>query len=108
MAASVFLQEIWLPYHEERLVTRALQGYNFKISSPDMFLHSEEKLLHSGPIWHGVAIGWLHDITHKVTTLDSSHHRVVGVKYNMHEADILLVSFYAPTAGHDDDFLLRP
>ena len=101
----VFLQEIWLPFHGLSVINNYLPGYSFKIATPDMFHHNEDKLLHSGPIWHGTAIGWHNDINSSVTFPDSNHERLVGLKYNLNENSLLLVSFYAPTSGHDDEFL---
>ena len=70
-----------------------------------MFHHPEDKLLQSGPIWHGVAIGWHNDISSFITFPASNHERLTGIKLSMYGKSILLVSFYAPTTGHDDAFL---
>ena len=79
--------------------------HNFKIATPDMFLFSEDKLLHQGPVWHGAAIGWHKDINSQVTSLPSNHERLVGIKFDLIDYSLLLVSFYAPTSGNDDNFL---
>ena len=101
----VFLQEIWLHFHDQKQINDTFPDYSFKISTPDMFYHNEDKLMKSGPIWHGAAIGWHNDIASYITFPTSNHERLAGIKLSMNDKSILLVSFYAPTAGHDDDFL---
>ena len=101
----VFLQEIWLPYHDQRLMNNMFPDYHFWISTPDMFLHNEDKLLQSGQVWHGAAIGCHNDIHSNVTHLVSNHERLAGLKLSLSENSLLFVSFYAPTSGQDDDFL---
>ena len=39
------------------------------------------------------------------STVESNHERLVGVKFNLKKESFLLISLYAPTAGHDDDFM---
>ena len=70
-----------------------------------MFLHNEEKLGNSGPIWQGVAIGWHNSMLSKVVMVDSNHERIAAIKLQQSNGFLLLVSFYAPTAGHDEDFI---
>ena len=79
----VFLQEIWLPYHDKNTLNQYYPDYTFQISASDMFQHPEDQLSKSSHTWHGVAIGRRKDIGRS----------------------ILLVSFYAPTAGRDNDYL---
>ena len=70
-----------------------------------MFQHPEEKLQNPGHVWHGVAIGWKKDLNASIQILQSTYERAVGIKISTLKETILLLSFYAPTAGHDDDFL---
>ena len=101
----IFLQELWLPYHERNALGHHYPEYNFQISTPDMFQHPEEILSKPGHVWHGVAIGWRKDIKASIQSLKSTYERAVGVKMTTLKKSLLLVSFYAPTAGNDDDFL---
>ena len=103
----VFLQEIWLPYHDQCLLDNFLPDFSFKIATPDMFQHNEEKLMNSGPTWHGAAIGWHQELNHKISFPETNHERFIGIKLKLTSGDcsLLLISLYAPTSGHDDDFL---
>ena len=101
----VFLQEIWIPYHDGRILNDFLPDYSFSIATPDMFLNNEDKLMLKGPVWHGCAIGWHKDINSDVTAIESNHERLVGIRYKMNSTSILLVSLYAPTSGQDEDFM---
>ena len=101
----IFLQEIWLGYHEVRLINESFSDFTFKIATPDMFHYNEDKLLKTGQVWHGVAIGWHKELNTDITSLESNHERLVGIKLKKNACSYLLISFYAPTAGHDDDFL---
>ena len=101
----IFLQELWLPYHDQSVLDNYFPDYNFKIATPDMFLPAEDRLLHSGQVWHGAAVGWHRDIHTKMTPLPCTHDRLVGAKYCMADHSLLLISLYAPTSGQDDDFL---
>ena len=78
---------------------------NFHVSTPDMFLHAEDKISHQGPVWHGAALAWHNDIHGKVTTLDSNHERYSAIRVNLGTLNLLAVSLYAPTSGKDDEFL---
>ena len=101
----VFLQEIWLPYSEENILSNHHPEYSFKISTPDMFKHPEDLLGQHSHVWHGVAIGWRNDISGNINILDSTCERIVGVKIQLSSRYLLLLSFYAPTSGRDEDFL---
>ena len=70
-----------------------------------MFHHPEDLIRNQNHVWHGVAIGWRNDINASIHFLESTHERVVGIRMSIYQKSLLLVSFYAPTAGHDDDFL---
>ena len=80
-------------------------SYNFSISSADMFANPEELLSSRGPVWHGVAIGWRKDAGLNFQALESTNERIVGVKLSMSGRSLILISLYAPTSGHDEDFL---
>ena len=101
----LFLQEIWLPFHEQRSLSKYFPEYSFKVSTPDMFLLPEELLNRPGHVWHGVAIGWRKESNARVHFIKSIHDRIVGIRVTVSGNTLLLVSFYAPTSGHDDDFL---
>ena len=100
----VFLQEIWLPYHEATLLKQYLPSYNFKISTPDMFSSNEDKILKPGQVWHGVAVGWHDDVHADVEYIPSNNTRFVGIRIALKTGRILSISLYAPTSGKDDDF----
>ena len=101
----IFLQEIWLNYHDLGFINNSFPEFTFSISTPDMFMYEEDKLLRAGPIWHGAAIGWHDDVSTKVNVLDSNHERLAAIQLNFSSGTLLLVSYYAPTAGNDDDYL---
>ena len=56
-------------------------------------------------VWHGVAVGWRSEIGSRIQPLESTYERIAGVRMSLSEGSLLLVSFYAPTSGHDEDFL---
>ena len=101
----VFLQEVWLQYFDENILSKLYPDYIFKIASPDMFEYPEDQLLRPNHVWHGVAIGWRKDVKGSIQILESSFERAVGIRMTLSEKSMLFVSFYAPTSGHDDDFL---
>ena len=69
-------------------------------------LLNPEDLLHSpAHTWHGVAVGWRKDLNASIQTIESVHDRIIGIKMSICDKNFLLISFYAPTSGHDDDFL---
>ena len=70
-----------------------------------MFLKPEDLLQNSSHAWHGVGIGWRKDINASIIITKSCHDRITGIKMSTGNQTILLISFYAPTAGQDDDFL---
>ena len=70
-----------------------------------MLCYPEDQVLKPNHIWHGVAIGWRKDITVNIQAIESTHERAVGVKMTLLKKSLLLVSYYAPTSGKDDDFL---
>ena len=70
-----------------------------------MFQNPEDKLSSSGPVWHGVAIGWRTDTSLNLQPLQSNNERIAGIKILLSQHSLLLISLYAPTSGKDDDFL---
>lgn len=70
-----------------------------------MMQYPEDLLSNSGPTWHGVAIGWSSDITANVSPIESTSDRIVGIRILHATGTLLLLSFYAPTAGRDEEFL---
>ena len=101
----LFLQEIWIPYRDKRMLESFHPDYSFCISTPDMFSNPEDLLLRQAHVWHGVAVGWRNDIAASITPLDSTCERISGVKFTLQNHSLLLVSYYAPTAGKDEEFL---
>jgi hypothetical protein len=102
----IFLQEIWLHYHDEAKLKNMFPDFNFLISTPDMFNHSEDVLSSSSQVWHGSAVCWHNSINQWVRKLPSTHDRFSAILLSISDStDILLVSLYAPTSGKDDDFL---
>ena len=102
----IFLQEVWLAHHEEEVLNKDFPNYNFKIATPDMFDHSEDKINCPGQVWHGAAIAWHNDLHSFVTPLISTHERFAAVLIRVSSlTSILAISLYAPTSGKDDDFL---
>ena len=101
----IFLQEIWLPYSDQNLPTKYLPEYTFSIATPDMFEHPEDILAKHSHVWHGVAIGWKKDLNNNITCLETSHKRIAGAKLELQGGSLLLITLYAPTSGHDEDFL---
>jgi exonuclease III len=106
--AIIFLQELWLPYEDQILLEQDFPDYNFLLASPDMFEHSEDKILSGGMVWQGAAIAW-HDTlssTSPVIPLPVTCDRFVAVLLSLEDnQETLAISLYAPTSGRDDDFL---
>ena len=104
----LFLQEHWLPHHEanDRLC-KEIPDYNFSSTSSDMFTAAEDKVLESGPTWHGTSIGWIQNINSNIQKLPVINERFCGIKYSENKTNtkILAYSVYLPTAGLDDEFL---
>ena len=94
-----------MPYSEQTVVDSLHPDFTFKIATPDMLQFPEDLLTTSGPVWHGVAIGWSKDISANIIPIESTSHRIVGVRMMLAEESLLFLSFYAPTAGKDDEFL---
>ena len=101
----VFLQEIWLPYADRLYAESYFPNYNMLISTPDMFVNTEDLLSPQSHVWQGVAILWRKDQAANITPTDSLCERIAGIKYKTISSSILLVSFYAPTSGHDDSYI---
>ena len=102
----IFLQEIWLPYHDEAKLKTIFPDFNFLISTPDMFTHSEDKLSSSTQVWHGSAVCWHNSLNQWVKKIPLTHERFSAVLLSITDTEeLLLISLYAPTSGKDDDFL---
>ena len=55
----IFIQEHWLPHFDAKVkFATDFPGYNFSVTSSDIFTPAEDKMLEKGPTWHGAAIGW--------------------------------------------------
>ena len=69
-----------------------------------MFDNPEDKLLKPDHVWHGVAIGWQQNLNHAINYLVSNNERIAGIKLKFADTSIILISFYAPTSGKDEEF----
>ena len=97
---------MWLGHSEQDILHEDFPNYNFSVSTPDMFLNSEDIIQGPNHTWHGAAIAWHNDLHSSVAVLQSSHDRFAAVLLNLsNNSKILIVSLYAPTSGKDDDFL---
>ena len=54
---------------------------NYHVSTPDMFLHNEDKLGMGGPVWHGAAVAWHDNLLGTATTIESDHNRYSAVRF---------------------------
>ena len=61
----------------------------------------------SGHVWHGVAVGWRNDISPCINHLESTSERIAGVRLTLHDKSLILLSYYAPTSGHDEAFYCK-
>ena len=101
-----FLQEHWLPHHEAvHRFENDFKGYKFLSTSADMFTRTEDKMLQSGPTWHGSAIGWDESIDKHISKLPVISERFCGVSYSDKQTSIIAYTAYLPTSGQDDEFL---
>lgn len=101
----VFLQELWIASCDCNQLYQDFPFMNFHVSTPDMFLHVEDKICNQGPVWQGAAVAWHNDMHGKVTTLDSNHQRYSSVRVSLGSASLLAISLYAPTSGKDEEYL---
>ena len=72
-----------------------------------MFTPVEDKILETGPIWHGTAIGWVNNLETNTSKLPAVSERFCGIKYSNEETGTKIVAFsaYLPTSGSYDEFL---
>ena len=106
MPKIIFLQEIWLAFHDQSVLSEDFPEYNFQVSTPDMFDNSEDKIMSPGQVWHGAAIAWHNDLHPLVTPLPTTNVRFAAVLIGISDqSNILAISLYAPTSGKDDEFL---
>ena len=101
----IFLQEIWLPFYDKDALSSFYPNYTFTVATPDMFQHPEDQLSKPAHVWNGVAVGWKKDINGSINLISSTYNRIAGIKLSLSSGTLLLVSFYAPTAGQDEDYL---
>ena len=103
----IFLQEHWLPHHKacEKL-SADFPRFKFLTTSSDMFCPPEDLVLHSGPVWHGTALGWPSSLESNTTKCPVVSERFCGVQYldSANNIDILSYCAYLPTSGQDDEF----
>ena len=88
-----------MPYSEQNVIDTFHPDYNFAIAQ-----FPEDLLVNSRHVWHGVAIGWNKNLSDSIIQVESTTDRIVGVKMLIAEGSLLLESFYAPTAGRDEEF----
>ena len=101
----IFIQEIWVPYHQENAMNNVFPEYSVLISTPDMFTPSEDLLSNMGPSWHGSAIMWHSSIDNGVTSIKTNNHRIAAVRVKLGNDKFLALSVYFPTSGKDDEYL---
>ena len=102
----LFIQEHWLPYHDASYkFDTNFDGYEFLATSSDMFTPVEDRMLESGPIWHGTALGWDTNIDHYVSKIPVISERFCGLTYSNNHTNIIAYTAYMPTSGQDDEFL---
>ena len=101
----IFLQEHWLSHFDASLIKKEFQDYNFLTTSSDMFQPPEEKMLRSGPSWHGTAIAWDKNIDKYISEINVMSERFCGLKFSDNQTNILAYSAYLPTSGQDDAFI---
>ena len=104
----IFLQEHWLPHHEANSkLCKDFLDYNFLSTSSDIFTPAEDKMLESGPTWHGTALGWAKQSDKFISKVPIISERFCGVKYSdqITHTYILAYTAYLPTSGQDDEFL---
>ena len=101
----IFLQEHWLSHFDASLIKKAFHDYNFLTTSSDMFQPPEEKMLRSGPSWHGTAIAWDKNIDKYISEINVMSERFCGLKFSDNQTNILAYSAYLPTSGQDDAFI---
>ena len=102
----LFIQEHWLPYHDASYkFDKDFDGYKFLVTSSDMFTHVEDKMLESGPTWHGTALGWDENIDKYVSKIPVISERFCGLTYSDNHTNIIAYTVYMPTSGQDDEFL---
>ena len=102
-----FIQEHWLPDFETNVkMSKDFQNYNFLTTSSDSFTVPEDKMLESGPTWHGTALAWLKTVDSCITKIPIISERFCGVRYtdNKTNTNILAYTAYLPTSGKDDEF----
>ena len=79
----IFIQEHWLPYHDaESKLSKDFSNYSFLVTSSDMFIHPEDKILQNGPIWHGKALGWKKELDGQIVKLPVVSERFCCIRYN--------------------------
>ena len=102
----IFIQEHWLPHYEASAkFVKDFKNYNFISTSSDMFTCAEDKMLESGPVWHGTAVAWDKSIDKNITQLPTISERFCGVKYEDEKTKILAYTAYLPTKGQDNEFM---
>ena len=70
-----------------------------------MFKFAEDKMLDSGPVWHGTALGWDISVDQYITRLPLVSERFCGIMYNDKKTRIIAYTAYLPTSGQDNEFL---
>ena len=101
----LFLQEIWLPFSAEKQINTILPDFTFQISTPDMFMNTEEKLGRPDHTWHGCAIGWHESLQTFIQNIPATNERFSAVCINFPSCPVLAISVYFPTSGKDDEFM---
>ena len=84
--------QLWLPAHDEPSLNKDFLNNSFKISTPDMFTPTEDKMM-------------THSLNSYVTELQSNFERFSGIKLSTGKTSTVVISLYAPTHGKYDEYL---
>ena len=96
---------MWLPYSEEHVLNDKLKHYSIQISTPDQFIHPEDRVASSDHTWHGAAIMWHDSVSSNVVNISNTNDRFTGIRLSFRGQSVLAITAYLPTSGKDDEFL---
>ena len=100
------LKHVFMQNRTEKLMNDDFPDYEFQISTPDMFIHPEDKLSTPDHTWHGCAIGWHSTIHTFIKNIPATNDRITGVCFSSTSSSSLLaISVYFPTSRKDEEFI---
>ena len=94
-----------MPYSAEKQINEKFSEFTFQISTPDMFLNTEDKLSRPDHNWHGSAIGWHQSLNTMIRNISTTYDRFTAIHLDFPGCKLLAISVYFPTSGKDDEFL---